>query len=179
MSPFHPTKRDVLIGLIVTLVLGLFLQFDLSLRFTDSSGSDSLLGFKVGFGGRKGSSGGEWEDDDRPRIGADRWLESVETGEKLSKMEKVAGMAEAKVKWGEEGATRSQVLAHAPGKLPFFNEREVVVLNRAGWTIFDQVYLYNGTWFIVTDNPSSIPLLRLMTSTGAEIWNDEESIRGR
>lgn len=48
-----------------------------------------------------------------------------------------------------------------------------------GWTIFDQVYLYNGTWFIVTDNPSSIPLLRLMTSTGREIFNDEESIRGR
>ncbi len=48
-----------------------------------------------------------------------------------------------------------------------------------GWTIFDQVYLFNGTWLIVTDNPSSIPLLRLMTSTGKEIWNDQESIRGR
>lgn len=48
-----------------------------------------------------------------------------------------------------------------------------------GWTIFDHVYLFNGTWFIVTDNPSTIPLLRLMTSTGNEIWNDEESIKGR
>ena len=49
----------------------------------------------------------------------------------------------------------------------------------SGWTIFDQVYLFEGTWFIVTDNPSSIPLLRLMTSTGKEIWNDDESIKGR
>jgi hypothetical protein len=48
-----------------------------------------------------------------------------------------------------------------------------------GWTIFDSMYLFNGTWFLVTDNPSSIPLLRLMTSTGKEIWNDEESIQGR
>jgi len=49
----------------------------------------------------------------------------------------------------------------------------------AGWTIFDQIYLFNGTWFLVTDKPSSIPLLRLMTSTGNEIWNDQESIKGR
>jgi hypothetical protein len=39
--------------------------------------------------------------------------------------------------------------------------------------------LHNGTWFIVTDEPSHVPLLRLMTSTGKEIWNDEESIQGR
>jgi hypothetical protein len=41
------------------------------------------------------------------------------------------------------------------------------------------VYLFNGTWYIVTDHPSSIPFLRHMVSTGAEIWNDEESIRRR
>jgi hypothetical protein len=45
--------------------------------------------------------------------------------------------------------------------------------------VFDQVYLFNGTWYIVVDNPSRIPLLRMMTSTGKEIWNDEESIQGR
>jgi len=39
--------------------------------------------------------------------------------------------------------------------------------------------MFNGTWYIVTDNPSSIPLLRNMVSTGAEIWNDEDSIRRR
>lgn len=48
-----------------------------------------------------------------------------------------------------------------------------------GWTIFDQIYLFNGTWFIVSDRPHKIPLLRLMTSTGNEIWNDEESTAGR
>lgn len=48
-----------------------------------------------------------------------------------------------------------------------------------GWTIIDDLYLLNGTFYIVTDHPSSVPLLRLMTSTGNEIWNDEESINGR
>ncbi|OCF34056.1 hypothetical protein I316_04403 [Kwoniella heveanensis BCC8398] len=157
----HPTRREIILVLILTTILGLFLQFDLSLRFTDSKGSDSLLGFKVGFGGRRED---EWDDERRLTggRGEDRWLEDVETGVRYSKTAKIASMAEAKVKWGDEGATRTEVLGHAPG-----------------WTIFDQLYLFNGTWFIVTDNPSSIPLLRLMVSTGNEIWNDEESIKGR
>lgn len=71
-------------------------------------------------------------------------------------------MNDTLVRWGEEGAPRTEVIAHAPG-----------------WTIFRNLYLYNGTWFIVTDDPSDFPLLRLMVSTGAEIWNDEESIKNR
>ncbi len=43
----------------------------------------------------------------------------------------------------------------------------------------DNLYLLNGTWYIVTDNPSDFPLLRMMTSTGGEIWNDEQSITDR
>ncbi|GFZ43519.1 hypothetical protein JCM24511_01239 [Saitozyma sp. JCM 24511] len=164
MFSFHPTRRDLVIVLVVTTLLGLVLQFDFSLRFSDSNGSNSLLGFKVGFGGRQG----DWDDGDdfgRSRTGAggkDRWLQDVETGVKYAASEKVVGMGEVKAKWGEEGAPRTEVLAHAPG-----------------WTVFDSVYLFNGTWYIVVDNPSTIPLLRLMTSTGNEIWNDEESIQGR
>ncbi len=67
------------------------------------------------------------------------------------------------VKWTDkEGAPRTECVAHAPG-----------------WTIFNNVYLLNGTWYIVTDNPSDFPLLRMMTSTGGEIWNDEQSILDR
>ncbi|EIW72763.1 hypothetical protein TREMEDRAFT_41962 [Tremella mesenterica DSM 1558] len=161
MSSFHPTRREVLLVIILTLLMGLFMQFDLSLRFTDASGSDSLLGFKVGFG--RGGRSEEWDEDDRPTKTGDKWLEHVELGAKHGGSNQMTGMTDAKVRWAEqEGAPRTEVLAHAPG-----------------WTIFDQLYLYNGTWFIVTDNPSSIPLLRLMTSTGKEVWNDEESILGR
>ncbi|WRT64161.1 uncharacterized protein IL334_001090 [Kwoniella shivajii] len=160
MASFHPTRREIVLVLVLTTLLGLLLQFDLSLKFTDTKGTDSLLGFKVGFGNRQ-----DWETDVRSgRIGNggsdDRWLEDIERGAKAAK---IAGMSEAKIKWDEEGgSTMTQVLGHAPG-----------------WTIFDQIYLFNGTWYIVTDNPSSVPLLRLMVSTGNEIWNDEESIKGR
>jgi len=91
----------------------------------------------------------------------------------------MAGMSEAKLSWGEEGAVRTEVLAHAPGMLLHPFDLDMKANGCVGWTIFDQIYLFNGTWFIVTDEPSSIPLLRLMVSTGNEIWNDDESIKGR
>lgn len=182
MFSFHPTRRDLVIVLVVTTLLGLVLQFDFSLRFSDSNGSNSLLGFKVGFGGRQG----DWDDGDdfgRSRTGAggkDRWLQDVETGVKYAASEKVVGMGEVKAKWGEEGAPRTEVLAHAPGERFEFPTTLVSrPADSSGWTVFDSVYLFNGTWYIVVDNPSTIPLLRLMTSTGKEIWNDEESIQGR
>lgn len=116
MSAFHPTKRDFIVVLAVTLLLGLFLQFDFSLRFTDSSGSDSLFGVKLGFGGRRGD---DWEDDDRPagRIGGGgAWLEDVDDKQGGGKGGGVVSMGQMKVKWGEEGAVRTEVLAHAPGE---------------------------------------------------------------
>lgn len=148
---WHPTRRDILLFLIILVLFGLFLQLDFSFRFTDSKGSDSLLGLRLGIGGRRPGEYGSgrvrrpYRDDDQSGIG------------KI-----VAGVSDAKLKWGDEGAARTKVAAHAPG-----------------WTVFDSLYLFNGTWYIVTDHPSSIPLLRMMTSTGAEIWNDDDSINKR
>jgi hypothetical protein len=175
MSALHPTKRDILLILSCFLLLGLFLQFDFSLRFTYSSGprgevdekweNDVMSGSRIG-----GKGNGK---------GGDRYLSNVEAGVAMGQGGGVAGMAEAKVKWGEEGATRTEVLAHAPGMLSISEYRDMRLIFWIGWTVFDQIYLFNGTWFIVTENPSSIPLLRLMTSTGNEIWNDDDSIKGR
>jgi hypothetical protein len=106
MSPFHPTKRDLLIALIVTTLLGLLLQFD-TFRLTES-------GSIGGIGSRNGV-GGSWDDRERVK-GGDSWLESVETGARYAAMEKIAGMGQNKVKWGEGGAMETEVLAHAPGK---------------------------------------------------------------
>lgn len=174
MSPFHPTKRDLLIVLSVTTLLGVLLQFD-TFRSTDSGGSIPSLST---IGSHKGG-GGSW--DDRERVaGGDSWLESVETGARYAAMEKIAGMGQNKVKWGEGGAMETEVLAHAPGESSSdssFSPR--MAADVIGWTIFDQIYLFNGTWYIVSDRPHKIPLLRLMTSTGNEIWNDEESTAGR
>jgi len=133
--PFHPTRRDILLILIITTLFGLFLQLDFSLRFTDSSGSNSLLGFKVGFGGRPdrnddwdevgegenssygGSSSGSGGKGKKGKGGAGGdWTDNIEVGAKAARL---AGMDEAKVYWGEEGATRTEVLAHAPGLFVF------------------------------------------------------------
>lgn len=107
---FHPTRREILLVIILTVILGLFLQFDLSLRFTDSSGSDSLLGFKVGFGrGRD-----EWYDREGGREGG--WLEDEEDDIKVSKGKELTSMSDAKQRWGNEGPARTEVMAHAPGQ---------------------------------------------------------------
>lgn len=85
-------------------------------------------------------------------------------------------------RWEANNVPRTEIVTHAPGMLnqPFVL---LVILIASfcltGWTIYRNLYLLNGTWYIVTDNPSEFPLLRMMTSSGAEIWNDQESIRSR
>lgn len=144
----------MLLFLIILVLFGLFLQLDLSFRFTDSRGADSLLGFKLGIGGGRTSKY------DLGRTGG-RKVSGGDSADLAGKV--IAGVSDAKIRWDDEGgALRSKVPAHAPG-----------------WTIFDNMYLFNGTWYLVTDHPSTIPLLRMMVSTGAEIWNDEDSIRRR
>ncbi|KAJ9116172.1 hypothetical protein QFC20_000852 [Naganishia adeliensis] len=41
-----------------------------------------------------------------------------------------------------------------------------------GWTVFENLYLFNGTLFIVTNDPHQYPELRLMTSTGLPANNE-------
>ncbi|KAJ9110110.1 hypothetical protein QFC19_001781 [Naganishia cerealis] len=38
--------------------------------------------------------------------------------------------------------------------------------HQPGWTIFENIYLYNGTLYVVTNDREQYPELRLMTSTG-------------
>ncbi|OBZ77624.1 hypothetical protein A0H81_02272 [Grifola frondosa] len=61
----------------------------------------------------------------------------------------------------------NQPLIWGLGQVP---ETEVVV-HVPGWTIFDRLYVLNGTVYIVTDNPESIPDRSLMTSTAVMIQN--------
>lgn len=53
------------------------------------------------------------------------------------------------------------------------------MLARAGWTIIDKLYLLNGTLYIVTDKPDSIPDRNLITSTGINIENGAEAWEAR
>ena len=48
-----------------------------------------------------------------------------------------------------------------------------------GWTVFDNLYVANGTVFVVTDNPEIIPPRDELISTGIELKNDPESVAAR
>ncbi|KZP22516.1 hypothetical protein FIBSPDRAFT_1043561 [Athelia psychrophila] len=66
------------------------------------------------------------------------------------------------IKWGTGEVPHSAVVAHVPG-----------------WTIIDKLYLLNGTLYIVTDKPDSIPDRNLITSTGINIENGAEAWEAR
>ncbi|KAL5537168.1 hypothetical protein ACEPAF_991 [Sanghuangporus sanghuang] len=48
-----------------------------------------------------------------------------------------------------------------------------------GWTIFDRLYIYNGTIYIVTSSPESIPELMYITSSGYDMHNGREEVLKR
>ncbi|KAG8966477.1 hypothetical protein FRC03_011926 [Tulasnella sp. 419] len=54
-----------------------------------------------------------------------------------------------------------------------------ILRHTPGFTIFEQLYVFNGTLFVVSDEPQDIPQIRLMTSTGYEVWNPPEEIAKR
>ena len=46
-----------------------------------------------------------------------------------------------------------------------------------GWTIFDKMYIYNGTVYLVSDEPETFPDRKFMSSSGAIIENHNEAAR--
>jgi hypothetical protein len=54
-----------------------------------------------------------------------------------------------------------------------------LVSHAPGWTIFRNLYMAEGTLFIVTSNPESFPDIKFMTSTGLPALNTPESIAER
>ncbi|QRW23929.1 hypothetical protein RhiXN_10253 [Rhizoctonia solani] len=49
----------------------------------------------------------------------------------------------------------------------------------AGWTVFENIYMSNGTMYIITDNPSAWPQRRMMIDTGITALNTPENIAAR
>ncbi|KAH7907338.1 hypothetical protein BJ138DRAFT_992229, partial [Hygrophoropsis aurantiaca] len=54
-----------------------------------------------------------------------------------------------------------------------------IVAHAPGWTVFDNLYVLNGTVFVVTDKPGLIPDRALMTSTAVKIGNGKEMVEAR
>jgi hypothetical protein len=103
----HPTRREILLVIILTVILGLFLQFDLSVRLAESPKSDYLPKLKLGYGRGK-------EESTRPQ--RESWLgDEDEVDVVIQKGKVVTSMSDSKLRWGEEGPARTEVMAHAPG----------------------------------------------------------------
>ncbi|TDL23890.1 hypothetical protein BD410DRAFT_786558 [Rickenella mellea] len=49
-----------------------------------------------------------------------------------------------------------------------------VVTHAPGWTVFDNVYALNGTLFVVTSNPLTIPDLKFIISTGIPLLHGKD-----
>jgi hypothetical protein len=45
-----------------------------------------------------------------------------------------------------------------------------------GWTIFDKMYIYNGTVYLVSDEPETFPDLKFITSPGEIIEDDKVGV---
>ncbi|KIO13990.1 hypothetical protein M404DRAFT_121765 [Pisolithus tinctorius Marx 270] len=54
-----------------------------------------------------------------------------------------------------------------------------VVYHAPGWTIFDNLYVLNGTVYVVTDEPETVPSRETMTSTGIKVENGVEAVKAR
>ncbi|TBU47870.1 hypothetical protein BD309DRAFT_1050565 [Dichomitus squalens] len=52
--------------------------------------------------------------------------------------------------------------------------RNPILNESTGWTIFDRLYLFNGTLYVVTDEPESVPDRLYILSSAAFITNDPE-----
>ncbi|OJA12843.1 hypothetical protein AZE42_02422 [Rhizopogon vesiculosus] len=67
-----------------------------------------------------------------------------------------------RITWSKGFIPNTRVASHVPG-----------------WTILDNLFVLNGTVFVVTDYPDSIPDLITITSTGLEIHNGKEAVDSR
>lgn len=63
---------------------------------------------------------------------------------------------------GAEGFPHTSVITHAPG-----------------WTLFNNLYMSNGTLYILTTRPKKFPKIRLMTSTGLPASGEPGNVEAR
>ncbi|KAF9013356.1 hypothetical protein BDQ17DRAFT_1404874 [Cyathus striatus] len=70
-----------------------------------------------------------------------------------------------------------------PTRLSWQNPSQVphtkILAHVPGWTLFDNLYIHNGTVFIVTDQPQSVPALDFVFSNSKFITAGNESIKAR
>ncbi|KAF9230729.1 hypothetical protein BU15DRAFT_91056 [Melanogaster broomeanus] len=67
-----------------------------------------------------------------------------------------------RVSWSSKMVPTTKIISHVPG-----------------WTIFDNLFLLNGTVFVVTDDPETVPKRQTMISTAVNIANGPAAVASR
>jgi hypothetical protein len=83
-----------------------------------------------------------------------------------------------RLSWGTSKVPRTRIIAHVPGECVLDVHLFILTLLR-GWTIFDKMYIYNGTVYLVSDEPETFPDRKFMTSSGVFVETDPETIPSR
>ncbi|KAI0249221.1 hypothetical protein BJV78DRAFT_1284120 [Lactifluus subvellereus] len=68
----------------------------------------------------------------------------------------------SRLSWESSKVPRTRIIAHAPG-----------------WTIYDKMYIFKGTIYLVSDEPDTFPDRKHMISSGKEVSNDPEKVAAR
>jgi hypothetical protein len=87
--------------------------------------------------------------------------------------------SDMRLSWGTSKVPRTRIIAHIPGECFFVNVIHHILTLLRGWTIFDRMYIYNGTVYLVSDDPETFPDRKFMTSSGIPIDNDPEMVAAR
>lgn len=99
------------------------------------------------------------QDDRVPTMNLDRWR--------------------TQVTWTTGRAPLTTVVTHVPGAWLHFQPNLLLTFAFKGWTVFDNLFLLNGTVFVVSDDPESVPDRNTITSTGLKIENGAEAVAAR
>ncbi|KZV60108.1 hypothetical protein PENSPDRAFT_644559 [Peniophora sp. CONT] len=71
-------------------------------------------------------------------------------------------LRESRLSWQGHSVPETKLILHAPG-----------------WTVFDCLYMLNGTFYVVTNRPDVLPQAKFIISTGIDIANGEEAAVAR
>lgn len=84
------------------------------------------------------------------------------------------------VTWGPSHPPDTTIIAHVPGpSLSISLQVCRLTVLATGWTLFEQLYVFKGTIYIVSDNPSSVPDLQFISSKGAPISEGKQAEESR
>ena len=88
--------------------------------------------------------------------------------------------SDTRLSWRTNKVPRTKIIAHVPGESLFdIDTLHLMLKPFQGWTIIDKMYIFNGTVFLVSDEPEIFPDRKFITSSGISIDNSPEMVAAR